>query len=94
MSRINDAHRAALNASEAALLPALPRIRGAGTAALHSALQAAAAMEEKKLSNAVNTSLPMEEADNRQETSNADAPYLPVYRTPESRAALHHILKR
>ena len=86
-----DTRRAALNAGEAALLPALPRIRGAGSAALRSALQAAAAMGEKRLSDSVSTSASWE---NREEAPPVPADYGQPYQAMQSRAALHHALKR
>lgn len=94
MNRINEAKRAALDAGEAALLPAMPRNRGTGTAALRNALQAAAAMKEMQVSNRVNTSQPLEAGQQRLD-SREDAREVSVpYSSFASRAALHHILKR
>ena len=53
MNAMQDSRRAALNIEEAALLPAMPRKRMAGSAALQSALRAAQAMDGKTTSNAV-----------------------------------------
>lgn len=86
LSQFNDSTRAALNVEEAALLPALPRNRGAGSAALRAALQAAQAIGERKVSNPVNLQIPTE-------TSAAEQTN-PTYRRANSRAALHHILRR
>ena len=95
MSVINDARRAALAAGEGALLPALPRIRGAGTAALRDALQAAAAMEEMQLSNPVSTSGSMEaEGKHITQENDVQPEAMKRYSAADSRAALHHALKR
>lgn len=88
----SDSARAALNPEEAALLPALPRIRGAGAAALRSALRAAEAMGEMQLSNLVSTSDPP--IDQGQPALDATQDEALVYRGSGSRAALHHVLRR
>lgn len=84
MSQLNEARRAALNVEEAALLPALPRSRSAG-AALRTALRAAEAMEEMRVSNAVSAQTGQASPPQEQATG---------YRRAGSRAALHHILRR
>ena len=58
MNAMQDSRRAALNIEEAALLPAMPRKRMAGSAALQSALRAAQAMDGKTTSNAVAVNAP------------------------------------
>ena len=85
MNAMQDSRRAALNLEEAALLPAMPRKRMAGSAALQSALRAAQAMDGKTTGNAVAVTaaaLPPQMA--------PTSPAAP----PASRAALHHALRR
>lgn len=86
MSQVHASRRAALNIEEAALLPALPRKRGAGGAALQAALLAAEAMEEKHLSNAVS---------GRIAPAGAGGPAPgPADRGNVARAALNHVLRK
>ncbi len=82
----NDAKRMALKIEEAALLPALPRIRGAGGAALQSALQSAREMGKKRLSNAVSAGI-LWEAPPAEAAAG-------TYRRTGKRAALNHVLKK
>ena len=86
MTQWKETRRAALDVEQAALLPALPRKRRMGNAALRWALRAAEAMEEKQLSNPVSASIPLAEA----------APTMPgtAPRRGASRAALNHVLRR
>lgn len=83
MSEYGDVRRAALNVEEAALLPALHGRRGSG-AALRTALRAAEAMDEKRLGPLVTPG----------SESPRPAVLPPAYGKDNSRAALHHILRR
>lgn len=87
MNAMQDSRRAALNIEEAALLPAMPRKRMAGSAALQSALRAAQAMDGKTTSNAVAVNGPVSAPPS---DAAATSPVVP----PASRAALHHVLQR
>ena len=80
-----DGTRAALNVEEAVLLPALSPSPG-GKAACKSALQKAAAIDRKRVSNQVFLDDPAH-AQPQAHTSSAPA-------APRSRAALHHALRK
>ena len=89
MASWSDSTKAALNPEEAALLPALPRNRGTGGAALRAALRAAEAINEKQLSNAVAVAeMQTEEAKSACLANEGNTA------RPTSRAALHHVLRR
>lgn len=87
MNAMQDSRRAALNIEEAALLPAMPRKRMAGSAALQSALRAAQAMDGKTTGNAVTVNAPTPSPPSDTTATSPAAP-------PASRAALHHVLQR
>ena len=82
----SESKRSALNPEEAALLPAMPRHKLAGNAALRGAMQAAEKMGRKRLSNEVEAGM--------------DQHKMPVNRPAtqgqrhRDRAALHHVLKQ
>lgn len=81
MSRLDDARRAALNAEEAALLPAMKRNSMAGNAALREAMDMARAIGEKKISNL-------------KKTQEEKTPAIHQAAHTSSRAALHHVLRK
>ena len=86
MVKMKEIIRPAMKIEEAALLPALPR-HLSGQAALESVMRAAEAMGGMRVSNAVEGSI---NAPCVIRAKNAGNTYRPL----QSRAALHHILKR
>ena len=86
MALTDGIRRAAMKIEEAAMLPALPRYLS-GQAALESVIRAAEVMRDKRVSNPVTGLI------NAPEVMRAQM--IPAtYRPENSRAALHHILKR
>lgn len=86
MANMKESRHPAMKIEEAALLPALPRHLG-GQVALESVIRAAEAMGDMQVSNAVEGPI---NAPCAVQAKCAGIPYQPA----QSRAALHHILKR
>lgn len=85
MSQMDASRRPAMKIEEAALLPALPRHAG-GPAALGSVMRAAEAMRDKQVGNSVEIAA----GTSGRLRARTGCPA----RSAQSRAALHHVLKR